>query len=65
MRSVETSRLTLGGDINPTGALHSMVGPMFQTGKVKMPIGPRNSPKPSVQESVSARGKHGIEGEQR
>jgi hypothetical protein len=65
MRSIETSRLTFGDDINQTGALHSMVGPTFQTGKVKMLIGPRNSLKHSAQESVSARSEHGIEGEQR
>jgi hypothetical protein len=65
MRSFEPSRLIRGSDINPMGALHSMVGAMFRTGKVKMPIGPRNSLKPSAQESVSARSKHGIAGEQR
>lgn len=65
MRSVEPSRLIFGGDINPMGALRSMVGPTFRTGEAKMPVGPRNSPKPSAQESVLARSEHGIEGEQR
>ena len=65
MRSVEPSWLIVGGVISPMGALHSMVGPTFRTGEANMPIGSRNSPKPSAQKSVSVRSKHGIEGELR
>jgi hypothetical protein len=65
MRSVEPSRLIVGGDINPMGAMRSMVGPTFRTGEANMPIGSRTSPKPSGQESVSTHSKHRIEGELR
>ena len=63
--SVGPSRLVFGAEINPMGALHSMVDPTFRTDEAKMSIGSRNSPKPSTQESVSERSRHGIEGEQR
>jgi len=62
MRLVGPSRLVFGAEINPTGASRCMVGPTFRTGEAKMSIGSRNSPKPSAQESVSTRSKHGSEG---
>ena len=65
MRSVEPSRLIVGGDINPLGAMHSMVGSTFRTGEEKIPVGSRYRPKPSAKESVSARSQQGIEGELR